>query len=189
MDNQFRIIGIPVVQNQQEFVLSRFTISQITKFTKYTQRLIVGYNDENIPIYNDQIQREVEANRVEKIADFLTKDPEATFPTNIVLHIPIQVINYQKEIIDEETQFKFLEIGLNEVVFEEVKKEKKRSNSGNIFINVIDGQHRIRGVEIAIDRLTIEVENLTKVLDKNPKNKQLKGELDRVEKRLNDLLN
>lgn len=183
------VIGIPVIQNQQEFVLSKFTISEILKFTKYTKRLIVGYTDEGIPIYNNHIQREVESNRIEKIADFLINDPEATFPTNIVLHIPNQVILYQKEIIDQETDFRFLDIGLTDKVFEEVKKEKKASGTGDIFINIIDGQHRIRGVEVAISRLQLDLINIAKVLEKNTKNQDLINDQTRFHKRLNDLLN
>ena len=93
-----------------------FTISQIFKFTKYTRRLIVDYDEDEQPIYNTQIQREVEEPRVAKIADFLINDPQATFPTNIVLHIPKQIILKQAQIGSQ------IEIHLNPKLFEEVKK-------------------------------------------------------------------
>ena len=52
------IVGQKVEQNQQDFVLGVFSIGQILKFTKYTQRLIVSYDEDNKPIYNKEIQRE-----------------------------------------------------------------------------------------------------------------------------------
>ena len=91
-----KIKAIPVFQNQQDFLIGVFSIGTILKFTKYTKRLIVGFDENNEPIYNPQIQREVENSRVQKIADFLIEDPNATFPTNIVLHIPSNIINAQK---------------------------------------------------------------------------------------------
>jgi hypothetical protein len=92
------IFGIPVTQNQQEFFLSKLTIKQILKFCVFTQRIIIDYDEEGFPIYNNEIQRKVENARVEKIADFLINDPEATFPTNLVLHLPYVAINTQKSV-------------------------------------------------------------------------------------------
>ena len=80
-----------VKQNRQDFLIGTFSIKRIFKFTKYTERLIVGFKDNGEPEYNDSIQRSVEKSRVEKIADYLINDPDATFPTNIVLHIPKQI--------------------------------------------------------------------------------------------------
>ena len=112
------IFGQMVLQNQQDFVLGIFSIDQILKFTKYTKRLIVSYDEDNLPIYNEEIQREVESERVEKIADFLINDPEATFPTNIVLHIPEQVIENKKIVTIHGNDY--LEICINNKVFEEI---------------------------------------------------------------------
>lgn len=86
--NGNKILGVPVIQNQQEFIVGVFSISQVLKFTRYTKRIIRGFDEEGLPIYNDQIQREIEKSRVNSIAEFLIRDPEATFPTNLVLHIP-----------------------------------------------------------------------------------------------------
>ncbi len=44
------IYGSRVVQNKQDFIISVFTIRQILMFTKYTRRLIVGYDELEQPI-------------------------------------------------------------------------------------------------------------------------------------------
>lgn len=172
-----KIIGTPVMQNKQDFVIGVFTISQIFKFTRYTHRLIIDYDEDNEPVYNKHIQREVEEPRVQKIADFLIHDPEATFPTNIVLHIPRQVILKQTEERDR------LIIHLNDKLFDEVRKDK-----GHVFISIIDGQHRIRGIEVGIERLRQHIDSLTKTISTGS-TKELLNRLEYYQDRLNDLLN
>ncbi|MDF1518107.1 MAG: hypothetical protein P1P79_09180, partial [Lutibacter sp.] len=63
-----RIVGIPVRQNKQDFILGVFRIEQVFKFTKYTQRFIVGFDENEQPIYNPEIQRTIENSRVKEIA-------------------------------------------------------------------------------------------------------------------------
>lgn len=175
LDNN-KIIGIPVSQNKQEFILGVFKISQIFDFTRYTERLIVSYDEENKPVYNREIQRKVENSRVEKIADFLIEDPEATFPTNIVLSIPAQVIESQTK------SDRFIEIELNDKVFSELKKPE-----GDVFITIIDGQHRIKGIEVAIKRIKDKIASLVKTLQGH-ENIDLREKLEYYQTRLNDLL-
>lgn len=174
-----KILGFPIIQNQQDFVIAKFNIKQIFSFTKYTTRILNSFDDEGNPIYNEEIQREIEPSRVKKIADFLIEDPEATFPTNLVLHIPKEVIIEQKE------HSNFVEIFLNKKVFEEVKKEK-----GDIYITIIDGQHRIKGIEVALERIEKEIDTLSKTIRSSSNNNEdLKKKLsDRVQ-RLKDLEN
>lgn len=167
-----------IVQNNQEFYIGTFTISQILTFTKYTHRLIVGYDDENKPIYNDEIQRKVENSRVEKIADFLINDPDALFPTNIVLSIPEVVIDNIEDIDNG-----YINITINEVVFKEVSKK-----DGNVYLTIIDGQHRIRGIEKAIERLESEISATQQIL-RSSENKDFEKKLDYYVKRLNNLKN
>ncbi len=177
-----KILGIPVIQNQQEFVIGVFTIDQILKFTKFTKRLIINYDDENKPIYNSHIQREVESMRVEKIADFLIEDPEATFPTNIVLSIPQKVIDRQTH------NNQFIEIYLNKEVFSGIEQEKQKENTGDIHITIIDGQHRIRGIEIAIERLQSNINTVVQT-SKGGVSESLNKKLEYYRVRLKDLLN
>lgn len=177
--DEYTIKGIPVVQNKQDFVVSVFTIKQILKFTKYTSRLIVGYDEDGFPIYNKQIQRYVENSRVQKIADFLINDPDATFPTNLVLHIPKEIIIGQ---IDTKNS---VEIQIDKKVFEEIKKE-----NGNVYITIIDGQHRIKGIELAIKELKIKIEDLIKTQRKSSsKSDTISDNLKYYQNRFEDLKN
>ncbi len=172
------IEAIAVRQNKQDFLIGVYSIRDIFRFTKYTERLIVGYDENEEPIYNDQIQRRIENSRVQKIADFLINDPDATFPTNIVLHIPAEVID--EYVVDEKGR---VDIILNQKVFTEIEKK-----NGDVFISIIDGQHRIRGIEIAIERLKNEIDILIKHL-RSSKNKSLEEKLEYYQNRLDDLLN
>jgi DGQHR domain-containing protein len=179
---QDKLYGIPVVQNQQEFLVGVFPIKRLLRFTRYTRRILIGLDEEGMPIYNPEIQREVENARVQKIADFLIDDPEATFPTNIVLHIPSQIILEQKKLEDWR-----VELTLNSEVYKGVEKDRLEEGAGNIYITIIDGQHRIRGIEVAIQRLEARIDALQKTL-KGRKNIELEQKLKRDQERLRDLL-
>ena len=95
------------------------------KYTKYTSRILNGFDEEGAPIYNDEVQREIENSRVNKIADFLIEDPEATFPTNIVLHIPLEAIEKQIE------EGNLVKIFVKDEVFSENIWEKIEVESSN----------------------------------------------------------
>lgn len=172
------IFGFPIIQNQQDFIIGKFSISQIFKFTRYTSRILNSFDENGKPIYNDQIQREIENARANKIADFLIEDPEATFPTNIVLHIPKEAIEEQKE------HQNLIEIKIKKEVFDELNKQ-----NGDVYITVIDGQHRIRGIEIALKRIKDDIELLRQTLVKSPNNKDLNEKLSARIQRLKDLEN
>lgn len=142
------IKGFPVIQNDQEFIIGKMQIGNLLHFTKYTERVIIGYDEDEKPIYNLHVQRKVEATRVNKIADYLINDKEATFPTNVVLGIPIEAI------LEQQRKDDIIEINLIEDVFYQVERSKETGEDSDTYITIIDGQHRIRGIEIAIERLT-----------------------------------
>lgn len=178
-----------VVQNNQEFLVGTFQIRQVRTFTKYTEHLIVGYEeiddvnkiyveqDQIRPIYNPEIQRKTNNSKVEKIADFLIHDPSAMFPTNIVIAIPNQVIDSLNETNGIVT------IELNEIVKRELDKDE-----GKVFLTIIDGQHRIKGIERAIERINFEITSLTKILTTS-QNENLKNQLNKAQALLERLLN
>ena len=145
------IRGFPVIQNDQEFIIGKMKINDLIRFAKYTERVIIGYDEEEKPIYNEHVQRKVEQSRVNKIADYLINDKEATFPTNIVLGIPIEAIQEQQKKED------IIEIHLIEDVFHQVEKSKETGEDTDTYITIIDGQHRVRGIEIAIEKLSKEL--------------------------------
>lgn len=166
-----------IKQNNQQFLLGSFSIRQILSFTRYTHRLIVGYDDDNFPIYNNEIQRKTEPSRVEKIADFLINDPDALFPTNIVLAVPESVILN----IDNETDTD-VKLTLDDVVFREVARP-----NGDIHLTIIDGQHRIRGIERAIERLESDIKSIQQILSSGGANLDLKSKSDYFGMRLQKL--
>ncbi|MBE5320033.1 DGQHR domain-containing protein [Pedobacter sp. MR2016-19] len=144
-----------VIQNNQEFYLGIFTIKHILSFTKYTERLIVNYDENNKPIYNKQIQRKVDKSRVEKIVNFLLDDPDAIFPTNLVIALPNAVI----ELFEEDANSNNTHITLSPKVSSELTKDE-----GDVFLTIIDGQHRINGIEAAFARLTKEISDISKIV-------------------------
>ena len=68
-------------------------------------------------------------------------------------------------------------------VFNEVKNP-----IGDVYITIIDGQHRIKGIEVAIKRLRDKIDSLIKTL-RQSENSELQERLDFYQARLNDLLN
>ena len=142
------IKGFLVSQNNQDFIVGKTTIKELLTYTKYTERLIIGYDEEDKPIYNNHIQRKVEESRISKISDFLIFDDMATFPTNIVLGIPSSVIVSQN--CNEEG---VITLTLDPKVGEEIEKAQNGDESADIFVTIIDGQHRIAGIERAIEVL------------------------------------
>jgi len=170
-----KIKGIPIIQNKQDFVIAKLTIGQIFKYTRYTTRILNGFNEEGEPEYNGQVQRQIEKSRVKGITDFLIEDPEATFPTNIVLHIPREAIKKQ---IDKDD---LVEIHIKDKVFDELAKA-----NGDVYITIIDGQHRIKGIEDALDRIQLEINDYIKTL-RVSENKDLREKLEIRKERLQDL--
>lgn len=170
MERNGIIKGFPISQNGQDFILGKSSIADILKITRYTERVILDFDEEGRPVYNEQVQRKVESQRVNKIADFLINDPEATFPTNIVLNIPIVVISeqiYNKEL-------GIIEIFLDDIVFDQINLAQTGVKNTDVYVSIIDGQHRIRGIEVAIERLKADISKT--------------GDTTK-EKRLNDLMN
>lgn len=156
--NGIIIKGFPVQQNGQDFIIGKASIKDILTYTRYTERLIIGFDEDEKPIYNPHIQRKVETSRVNKIADFLINDPEAMFPTNIVLGIPMSMI------FSQFSHDGIIEISLDEKVTSQIKLAKEGYQDADIFITIIDGQHRIRGIEVAIERLQEEAEKHNNIL-------------------------
>ena len=156
------IKGFPVSQNGQDFIIGKASIKDILQYTRYTERVIIGFDENEIPIYNEHVQRKVEMSRVNKIADFLINDAEATFPTNIVLGLPQNIIETQEECDG------IINITLSDIVLERIKDAKEGNADADVYVTIIDGQHRIRGIEVAIERLE---QNIQKTGDEAAKRK------------------
>jgi len=146
----YKIKTFRVNQNNQGFQLGIFKMSELRKFIRYTKRIVLYFDENNIPIYNDEIQRKLSPSKVDAIADFLIHDIDAFFPTNIVVAIPLIAINEINDITSTETEIEF-----NDFVLTENKKE-----NGHIYLTIIDGQHRVAGIEKAIKRTNDTILNL-----------------------------
>ncbi len=150
------IKGFPVSQNGQDFILGKASIGEIIRYTMYTERLIIAYDEEERPIYNEHVQRKVDSSRTRQIANFLLNDREAIFPTNIVLNIPINIIDSQEE------NDGIITLTLVDNVAEQIEKARcEGSDKADIFVTIIDGQHRIRGIEVAIEELSKRINKTT----------------------------
>lgn len=145
------IKGFPVSQNGQDFIIGKASIKDVLQYTRYTERVIIGFDEDEKPIYNGHVQRKVETSRVNKIADFLINDAEATFPTNVVLGLPQNIIEEQIE------RDGIICITLSDIVLEQIKCAKKGNLDADVYVTIIDGQHRIRGIEVAIERLEQDI--------------------------------
>ena len=166
--------GFSVSQNGQDFIISKAKIHDLLSYTMYTERLIIGFDEDERPIYNDQVQRKVDDASANKIADFLINDNTATFPTNIVLGIPLNIIHHQ-EVIEDAICIQF-----EDYVFDEIIKAKNGDADANVYITIIDGQHRIRGIEKAIERLSTSISKASegdKIILQNKLNNLLNMEL------------
>lgn len=179
MEKQNLIEARKVIQNNQEFLIGIFRYEQVRDFTRYTKRLIIGFSEveesdqvfENqkqiAPEYNPEIQRKTSNSKVEGIADFLISDPTAMFPTNIVIAIPQIVIDSKTE--DEN--------GNTSIVLNPIVKQEIRKKDGDVFLTIIDGQHRIKGIERAIEKLKLQLSDLEKrqnVINVSEKNRLTK---------------
>jgi len=143
MSNSHLEIDIPcrrVVQNNVEFLLGTVKASQLMKLVSVTSRAITGFDEKGEPLYNDFIQRKPNAGRVTSIKDYLIYDEEACFPNNILVSVPSAVINNEIG-NDEETN---LVISLDKIVLK---------GKSPLYLQIFDGQHRFRGVQVAIEEL------------------------------------
>lgn len=164
------IKGLTVSQNGQDFIIGKAPIGEVLNYTMYTERLIIGYDEDEKPIYNKHVQRKVDASRTRQIAKFLLNDKEAIFPTNIVLNIPVNIIESQEE------KDGIISITLVDNVAEQIEKARREgSDKADIFVTIIDGQHRIRGIEVAIEDLNKMVSKASTPADKEALKIQLEN--------------
>ena len=144
-----KITARRVVQGNQEFLLAVVSVAQLRLYTRYTERIVTNFDEQGMPVYNEEVQRKTDTAKVNMIAQYLLNDPQAMFPTNMVLAVPDEVI------IDYEEDGDNITVTLDPKVSEQVQL----GSSGDVYISVIDGQHRLRGLEIAADILRRDIEN------------------------------
>lgn len=167
-----------IIQGNEEFFLGIFKMDEVRKFTRFTARILIQMDENNYPIYNNDVQRKLKNTKVEEIANFLIHDKKATFPTNIVIAVPDNVIDELVQVNDDWI------IHLNDKVLEEVKKQ-----NGDVYLSIIDGQHRIAGIERALEKTYKELQLLKTMLretNHNSKYEEQHNEQERILKKLLD---
>ncbi|MER0441599.1 DGQHR domain-containing protein [Emticicia sp. W12TSBA100-4] len=153
MDINHNIIIIPcqeVKQNSVEFFLGKIKAKDLVGLVSVTSRAITGFNDDGNPLYNNEnyVQRKPNATRVNSIKEYLINDEDACFPNNILISVPSILL--AEEIKNLEFSYP------NEHVFElKIDKSKIDLNSveSPIYLQIFDGQHRFRGIQVAIEEL------------------------------------
>jgi DGQHR domain-containing protein len=172
LKNNTTLITQRVEQNNQEFLLGVFSISEILKFTRYTEYTILGFDEENDnkPITKNEVQRKLISSKVNSIVDFIIHDPLAIFPTNLVISIPNHIIKN----LDEIPKSTIIEIELEKKVFNEITKIDNKTE-GDVYLSIIDGQHRVRGIEKAIEYFKNEIKSTSQII-RSSKNTEIKYE-------------
>jgi DGQHR domain-containing protein len=121
-----------------------------------THRIITGTDEKGLPIYNKKVQRKPNQTRVNSIRDYLLRDEVASFPSNILVSVPSILL------LDE-----IKETNGNFVITIDKKKINLSSEEEPLYVQIIDGQHRFRGMQVALDYLKTEgdEENFQKLND------------------------
>lgn len=129
-----------VTQNNVEFYLGKIKFEDLSKISAVSHRIIMGFDEQQRPIYNNSFQRKVNSTRKNAIKNYILIDEEAAFPNSIILSVP--AILLKKEIGDQE--FTEIEIDDSVVVL---------NGESPIYVQIIDGQHRFAGLKAACEEL------------------------------------
>lgn len=139
------LIKVPctkVVQNNVEFLVGTISAINLIQLVSVTHRSIIGFDDEGLPIYNDEIQRKPSNSRVKSIKDYLLTDKYATFPNNILISIPSLVL---------EREIEYNEGCDNFSIYIDKTKIDLSSSEYPMYLQIFDGQHRFKGMQEAIE--------------------------------------
>ena len=140
---------IKIVQNQEEFYLTRMPISYLKNHVNFHFRITSNEDDiqdadkyirsleKNIGISSDissdtqGIQRRTDLKRINDIADFVKTSSSIVFSTPIVLSLDVFSTDYDE----------------SKIIIDETKREFEIED--DIRFTIIDGQHRLAGLSKA----------------------------------------
>lgn len=128
-----------VVQNNVDFYIGKLKAEEFLDIASVTHRIITGWDEKNQPIYNNHVQRKPNQSRVTAVKNFLLKDEIACFPNSILVALPSTLL---VEEIDD-----------NNPVLKIDKSLIKLDSEEPIYVQIIDGQHRFKGLKDAIKEL------------------------------------
>ncbi len=139
-----------VKQNSVDFFLGKIKVKELIELVSVTSRAITGFNDLGEPLYNnnDYIQREPNPSRVNSIKNYLLTDEDACFPNNILISVP-------SILLAEEVKNGDLEYDESHIFTLKIDKNRINltSTEAPIYLQIFDGQHRFRGIQLAIQEL------------------------------------
>lgn len=127
-----------VEQNSFEFLTAKVKFGELRKFITISYRTIVNFDDDGKPIYNLSIQRKPSISRINEIKNYIINDENFTFPTNIIIALPSEII----ERIEKPANG-----NRNKLVINTKKIELNGENP--LAASIIDGQHRFLGLDAA----------------------------------------
>lgn len=140
-NNTINIICNKVTQNNVDFLVGSISAKELLKLVTVTSRAIIGFDDDGMPIYNEQIQRKPSEQRVKAIKDYLLVDKFATFPNNILISVPSVVLK---------NEIYFNEDCNNYIISIDESKIDLNSKDNPLYLQIFDGQHRFRGIQEVI---------------------------------------
>lgn len=141
INNIINIVCNKVTQNNVEFLVGSISAKELLKLVTVTSRAIIGFDDDGMPIYNEQIQRKPSESRVKAIKNYLLVDKFATFPNNILISIPSVVLK---------DEINFYEKCNNYTISIDESKIDLNSKEKPLYLQIFDGQHRFRGIQEVI---------------------------------------
>lgn len=149
-DNILPIVCQEVKQNSVDFFIGKVKASELIKMVSVTSRAITSFSEEGKPMYNnnDYIQCEPNPTRVNNIKNYLLTDEDACFPNNILISIPSILLLEEPRI----SKVDFLGTDLFTLKIDKSQIDLY-SKETPLYLQIFDGQHRFRGIQVAIEEL------------------------------------
>lgn len=141
-NNTVELVCRKVTQNNVEFLVSSVKASELIQLVSVTHRAIIGFKEDGMPIYNNQIQRKPSPQRVNSIKEYLLNDKFATFPNNLLISVPSVVMSREVEYNKDCDSY---------TVTIDKTKINITDTDNPLYLQIFDGQHRFKGVQKAIN--------------------------------------
>lgn len=137
------------------------------------ERILVGFDDENKEVYRG-IQRKLSASRQQEIKNYISNNPNATFPSSILINIPYELVEIVKLNNIAEFDLNSKSEWSMAVPFDSIARQLLANQYCLIFpiekgvAQIIDGQHRMSGFTDETDQNLIFELPITVFIDQIP---------------------